>query len=118
MIEQIIYDYLKDEYQHGNIPAPVYLMRPEKIPNNGVYYLIEKTGSSETNHITSATIAIQSYAPTLADAAALNEVIKSAMNEIVDLDEISKSICTTDYNFTNIADKQPRYQALFNVVYY
>lgn len=113
MIEKIILDYLND-----NASAPAYMQRPEKKPN-GSYILLQKTGSSLTNHIKSSTFAVQSYAPTLYEAAELNEEIKDLLlNDVLDLDDVTGSDLNSDYNFTNTADKQPRYQAVFIFYHY
>lgn len=116
LIEQMIYEHLNYCYEAGELSAPAYLMRPENLPTK--YVLVEKTGTNETNHITSATIAIQSIAGRLYDAAVLNSEVKNCMRDFVGFDAISKCECTNDYNFTNVAAKQPRYQAVFEVVFY
>ena len=113
MIEQIILDYFESIQ---DFPVTPYVMRPENAPTS--YIIIERTGGSSTNKIKSATIAIQSYAPTLLDAATLNEAVKEAMEDIITLDSISSCRLQNDYNFTNTATKQPRYQAVFNLTYY
>ena len=66
---------------------------------------IEKTGSSETNHIKTSTFAIQSYGKSLYEAAELNEVVKEVMMDGLDglagLDEIVSVSLNSDYNFTD-----------------
>jgi hypothetical protein len=111
MIELILYEYLKEVLEE-----PVYMQRPEKAPTR--YVLLEKTGSSEKNHIKSAVIAFQSYAETLYEAAALNERVKEAVKGSVELDEISGVQLNSDYNFTDVSGKQYRYQALFVFTHY
>jgi len=111
MIELIIYEYLKDV-----MPVDVYMQRPEKAPSK--YIIIEKTGSSKNNHIKQATIAFQSYADTLYEAAELNEALKDAVENAVSLNEISGVTLNSDYNFTNAAGKQYRYQAVFVFTHY
>lgn len=81
------------------------------------FVLIEKTGSSTKNHIESATLALQSYAGSLYLAAELNEKVKKAMDNIATLTDISKSKRNTDYNYTDTARKQYRYQAVYDLVY-
>lgn len=112
IIEQIIITYL------GNIQGfpDVYTMRPETKPDT--YVIVEKTGSSAENKIYSANVAIQSYAPDLYSAAQLNETVKAAMENIVTLDDIASCRLQSDYNYTNTATKQPRYQAVFNITHY
>ena len=113
MIEKILLDYLSDE-----IPdVPCYMERPEKKPA-GQYILLEKTGSSLSNHLPKATFAVQSYAPTLLQAAELNVQVKELLLKAVTLNEISGAYLQNDYNFTDTATKQPRYQAVFDFYYY
>lgn len=111
MIEKIILDYLTDE-----LTEPVYMEEPEAKPVT--FVLIEKTGGGKTNHISSATIAVQSYAPSLYEAAALNERVKAAMENAITMDEIVKVTLNSDYNYTNTASKRYRYQAVFDVIFY
>ena len=111
MIEETIY-----EYMCMKIIVPCYMMRPETVPES--YVVIEKTGGSKENHLIRSTFAFQSYAPKLEQAAELNEQVKAAAEGLVELDDISASRYNTDYNFTNTATKQPRYQAVFDVYHY
>lgn len=111
MIEKTILDYLDTE-----LTAPVYMERPDDPPD--VYVLIEKTGSGKRNQICDATLAIQSYAPSLYEAAELNETVKDAMESAVSLNEISRVSLNSDYNFTDTAMKQYRYQAVFDITHY
>ena len=117
MIEKIVLDYLT-----GVLDVPVYMQMPEthKNPNlNPTRFIkIEKTGSSRENHIFKATIAIQSYADTLYNAALLNEDVKEAMSNIITLDAIASEDLNSDYNFTDESTKQFRYQAVFELVHY
>lgn len=112
MIEQVTISYFNEA---TGLPK-AYMMRPEKVPNK--YILIEKTGSRVQNHITTSTLAFQSYAPTLLEAAQLNEQVKATVESMIELDDIVSVNLNSDYNFTNTADKQPRYQAVFNVTHY
>lgn len=111
MIEETILEYLD-----SRLDVPCYLMRPENVPD--AFVLIEKTGGSRTNKVDHATFALQSYGATLYDAAALNRTVISATEDLVTLPSIASSRLQTDYNFTNIADKHPRYQAIFSITYY
>lgn len=111
MIEKTIFDYMKE---HASVPA--HMQRPES-PSDA-YILIEKTGSGRENHVDESTIAIQSYAKSLYAAAALNEEVKELMESILELDEISSVQLNSDYNFTEPARKQYRYQAVFDITHY
>lgn len=110
MIEKIVLDYL-----NSILDVPVFMEKPEEEPIR--YVLVEKTGSSVENHIYSATIALQSYAESLCQAASLNESVKGAMDGIEILDSIGKSKLNTDYNFTDTTKKKYRYQAVYDLTY-
>ena len=101
MIEKTILDYLDQ-----NLSVPVYMERPANPPEK--YVIIEKTGSAKRNHICDATIAIQSYAPSLSEAAALNETAKAVAESAVMLPGICRVRLNSDYNYTNAAAKQYR----------
>lgn len=111
MIEKIILDYLNE-----TLTVPAFMEVPEKAPES--YVVIEKTGSSEYNHIKEATLAIQSIAPTLYKAACLNEEVKTVMNNADKLADITKSKCNSDYNFTDTLTKSYRYQAVYDISHY
>lgn len=112
MIETIVKDYLQ-----LNIPdIPILLERPANSPST--FVLLEKTSGGRENHINYATIAIQCYAPTLYEAAQLNETIKSFMFDIIELKALAKSQLNSDYNFTDPTTKEYRYQAVFDLTYY
>lgn len=110
MIEEIIKNYLD-----GHFIAPSFLERPENPPER--YIIFEKTGGSETNHIDSATIAFQSYAPSLFEAAKLNVKVKACLNEMIYFTDISKAKLNSDYNFTDPETKEYRYQAVYDFKY-
>lgn len=110
MIEKMIKDYLD-----GHLNVPSFLERPEKPPKE--YVLFEKTGGSETNYINSATFAFQSYAPSLFEAATLNEKVKVSIKKIIESTDISRAKLNSDYNFTDSETKEYRYQAVFDITY-
>lgn len=110
MIEVIIKNYLD-----SHLDVPSFLMRPEKPPKQ--YILIEKTGSSKTDYINSATFAFQSYAESLFEAATLNEKLKTALEELIYETDISKAKLNTDYNFTDPETKEYRYQAVYDFTF-
>ena len=114
MIEAEVYQYMQTELNADNIPC--YMTRPENA--TAPYVLIEKTGGSSKNHVKRATFAFQSYAPTLLQAAEVNELVKEAATNLTEITEVYGTRYITDYNFTNPADKIPRYQAVFDIYYY
>ena len=54
----------------------------------------------------------------MGEAAALNERVKTAMENAIALDEIVRVTLNSDYNYTNTASKRYRYQAVFDVIFY
>ena len=111
MIEKIILDFLLE-----HLKTDVYTEKPTNEPQE--YILIEKVGGGETNAIKSASIALQSYAQSMYFAASLNERLKEAMDQLIELDEIGKVKLNSDYNFTDTENKKYRYQALYEIKYY
>lgn len=97
---------------------PAFLEEPEKAHRPDSYFLVEKLGSDERDHITSAQIAVQSYAPSLVEAMSLNHAAKAAMSGFIGLDGISRCRCVGDHNFTDTQTKRYRYQAVFDITYY
>ena len=79
---------------------------------------LEKTGSSRQNYIRRATLAVQSYAPTLLLAAQLDDRVIEAMLALPKLDRVAACRLERDYNFTDTETKKYRYQAVFAVTYY
>lgn len=112
MVEKIVLDYLSD-----NGPVPCFMERPENAPPE--YCLIEKTGSATANQLTTATIAVQSYAKSLYRASALNSDVIELLKLLPDYsNDISGVQLNSDGNFTNAAAKQYRYQAVFTITHY
>ena len=114
MIETVLRQYLINTL---GASVPVFLEKPPKPP--GTFVLIEKTGSSMSNRIETAIMAIQSYATTMYQAAVLNQQIKQAMAAAPDhLAPVAAAHLDSDYNYTDTASKHYRYQAVFDVTHY
>lgn len=114
MIEKTVIDYLTREV------CPAYGEVPADPPDE--YITVEKTGSGRIDGsaglIDAATLAIQSYAPTLAAAAALNERVKKAMDAIPATTGITRADLNGDYPYSDTANRRRRYQAVYDLVYY
>lgn len=105
------------EYLRGALGTnAVYAEVPEA--PEAEYYVVDKTGSRMTDRITSSTIAIQTYGPSKLRASEMNEDVKEAMDGFVLLDEIGSCRLNSDYNFTNTARRQHRYQSVWDVTHY
>ena len=112
MIETIVLNVLNE--QLGTISA--YMEVPEQKPSS--YVVLQKTGSKLVNQLPSATVAVQSIAGTLYEAASLNELVKSIMENLPWLtEEVFGAELDSDYNFTDITTKERRYQAVYNITY-
>lgn len=112
MIEETIYSYLD-----ASASVPWYSMRPPAVPEK--YGLFEKTASQKTDHVNYSTFAFQSYAPTLLEAAQISAELRQLIEDLPNTTtEVSKAQLNSEYNFTNTADKQPRYQAVFSIVHF
>ena len=113
MIETVLRDYLVTQLTK----VPVYAEVPVNPPDT--FVIIEKTGSSHNNMIETATCAVQSYASSLYNAAALNQTIKAAILAAPDtVPQISAVRLNSDYNYTDTDTKHYRYQAVFEITHY
>lgn len=103
------------DYLTKNLDVYVGVEAPESTSG---YVLLDQTGSSNRNHITTTTIAVQSYGSSLEDAIRLNESVKAVMLNFAEDSEVSRVKLETDYNFTNTATKQYRWQAVYEITHY
>ena len=110
MIETTVLDYLTPR-----LPEPVLMEVPS--PRPARYVTIEKTGGGAADRLLEATLAIQSVAPSLYEAAALNERVKGLMQCLTALPNVFRCDCETDYNFTDTRTKERRYQAVYHIFY-
>lgn len=106
LIDQL--DLLLSVPVSGDVPHPM----PAE------FVTVEKTGSYLTNILNGATIAIQSWSTSRAAAAALNQLVIGAMLVVESLPEIGRCQLSTDYNYTDTATNRPRYQAVYEIIYY
>lgn len=111
MIEITIKNYLD-----GKLEEQVFLEKPT--PSIGNYVVFEKTSSGKNNHLPAATFAFQSYGTSLYKALELNERVKKAVEDMIELDEIRGVSLNSDYNFTDTQTKEYRYQAVFDIKHY
>ena len=109
MIEEIVFNYLKNKL---NVPVTF-----ENI-NEVEYVLISKSGSSRFDFTNTATFFIQSYSSSKYKASLLNEKVKDAMYDLIELDEITSLHLNSDYDYTDTTTKKYRYQAVFDIGYF
>ena len=124
MIVPLILDFLLDK---TSAAKNVFAERPLNIPSE--YILIEKTGSSRDNFITTSTITIQCISDSaqgrsMLQAMVLNDEVKDALlgdslsYGLVEEDDIVSVELNSDYNFTNTETSEYRYQAVYVVTHY
>lgn len=111
MIEIKIKDFLKEKL---NIPV-LYEEPKEEIKS---YIVIEKISAAKNNLLSSSVYAFKSYANSLYEAMLLNEKLKSNVELLITLDDISSVKLNSDYNFTDTETKKYRYQAVFDIYHY
>ena len=111
MIELVVLEQIKKE-----IGLPVFMERPDRPPKS--FVLIQKVGSAKTNHLESSVFAFQSYAETLYKAADLNQRLKKAISNLMELPKIAGIRLNGDYNFTDPEEGAYRYQAIFKINHY
>ncbi len=101
-----------------NEALPVFCYGSEPSPMPDSFVTVEQTGSRITDRLKSATLVVQSWAPSRAEAMALNETVEAAMAALVERPEISRCALNTSYNYPDEERKRPRYQAVFDIVHY
>ena len=101
-------------YLEETLGVPTFAERPEYPPEEWVR--IEQTGGGERDHIATAVLAVQSYAPTRYRASALNQRVIAAMQNSIGRPEISRCALNSNYPFDDTTRKEHRYQAVFDLV--
>lgn len=112
MIEKVVYEYLKTTLAS----TPIYTEIRQGMPSKFVF--IEKTGSSMRDRLKVSRIAVQSYGASLFEAASLNQDVIEAMLNMVSEAEVTNVELNSDYNYTDMQTKTPRYQAVFEITHY
>ena len=112
-IEQLVQRHLE-----GKTVYPAFLEEPAKAQRPPRYYLAARLGNTPDNHINHARIAVQSYAPSLVEAMALNRAAYEAMKSLPELSAVTSAGLVSDYNFTDTATGRYRWQAVYEISYY
>jgi hypothetical protein len=110
MIELILKRYLDNA-----LDVPV--LFEHKTGTDVPFVIVEKTGGSSDNHLQKATIAIQSYAASLYNAALLNDKVTQAMDKFDEIENVAGVHLNSSYNYTDTETKNYRYQAVFDINY-
>lgn len=111
MIEIIVKDYVSER-----LPVAVYMEFPEDPPSR--FVILDRTNTTRENHIDTSLFVAQSYAESKLETAKLNERVKTVMDTLAVLNDVSCSELNSDYPFPDTARKRHRYQAVYNVTHY
>ena len=88
---------------------------PENEPRQD-FLTVELTGASITNQLSSATLAIDSWSLTRAQAMELSVQVKEAMFKMLE-EPIGDVMLDTEYNNPRLSTKHPRYRTMWRIVY-
>lgn len=109
-IEQLIYEYLSDEIED----VPVFPEIPtSNLPETFIVFNVIDRGL--VDYIEAVTVEFWSYAPTIYEASALDEVVRETMLNMVSLPEISSSKLGGGRHYNDTTLKKHRYRCYFNL---
>lgn len=111
MIEIIVKEHL--ESRQG---APVFFEFPKEAPDR--FLVIKKEGNPRENLVSSALIIVDSYGPSLLEAAMLNESVIKHLDALTEHPDISASKRSGDYPAFDTKNSRYRYQAVQTITYY
>lgn len=103
------------EYLNPLLSVEVVAETPENAPDS--YVRIERIGRVVRNHVTTDSIAFQSYGTTMLEAAELDEAVQRHIEGMISLDEISNVSLQSNYNASDTSNLKYRYQCIYDIVY-
>ena len=110
MIEKTVLNYLIETLETND----VYLELPDELPDTFVVFHVIDRG--KTDQINAVTMEFFSYGKTKVEAAELDEKLREAMDNIIELPDITCHFGGgNDSPDTTI--KRPRYRAYYNIFY-
>lgn len=111
MIEKIILDYLSQA-----LDDPVTMEIPASPPER--LYVLEKVGGGREDLVRHTMLALSSRAPSLYEAAQMQETAMGIMFNAAALDAVSDVKLNTEYNNTDTASKDYQYEAVYEITHY
>ena len=111
MIEITVKNFLSNR-----LDAPVFMEMPQNASKR--FVILRKADSGKDNFLDDATFIAESYGKSLLEAAELNESVKRALDDLVQLPSISASRRGGDYPAFDTTHKRYRYQAVQNITFY
>ena len=82
------------------------------------FVVLNLSGMGRENHLEAANLIADSYAESKLEAAKLNAQVKSVLDSLDTLDEISGIHLASDYPLTDTGNKRYRYQAVYELNHY
>lgn len=110
LIEPIVLSYLQ-----AKLDVPVFMEIPAHPTDT--FVTIQKIDAGERDHIFAVTLEIHSYAQSKFEAAELDDKVREAMENIVELDAISASKFGGGNDAPNTSTKMYRYRSYYNLFY-
>lgn len=104
------------QFVEASLPVPLFMEYPEDPPDS--FVVLRKGDSGRDNFLDSAMIVADSYGQSLLEAARLNELVKSILDNLILLDSICGSRRGGDYPAYDTTNKRHRYQAVQNLLHY
>lgn len=111
MIEIVVKDYLESK-----MDMPVHFEFPKNPPKQMLVINVEI--EPRENFLDSAIVVVDSYGPSLLEAASLNDSVRKALDGLVSLPNVSSSKRGVSYPLVDTTNKRYRYQAVQNITYY
>lgn len=115
MFEPTVLNYLTEKLE--NVPV---LMELPEVPSADYpefpypLVVIQNVGHTRDDFIDRVSLAFQSYGSTLYNAAALDEAVRNAIDQIIELSEVSGVYLTSNYEFSDTRTKRYRYQCVYD----
>lgn len=110
MIEKTVISYLNSQ-----LNVPVFMEKPENKTDK--FVVISTLDIGRTDLINAVTLNLTSYAPTLLEAAELNEMVMDKMYDIIMLDHVSSSKLGGGGQAIKTDVKGYAYYCVFNLFY-
>lgn len=114
MIETSLRAYLERTL---NVPCSFEWPSKEKEPSKR-RVILERTSGRSRLGLAEASFVIQAYAPTLYLASVLNRQVRQAMSSFEREEGVVRVELETDYQFTDVERRLPRYQGVYHLKYY
>lgn len=111
IIEQTIRDYLLTKLNN----VPIEVIEPTNAPSK--YIVIRVIDQGEEDYINAVTVEALCYGSSIYEASSLNEELKIAMHDIVELDSIFSCKLGGGGSDFNNSMKRLRYRSYFNLFY-